>query len=149
MSGSSEDSEEDEAGRNRGVQNTQEDNGWDHERKADLLVQFVAKGSKGGCSVVLVSSVGVDDGTDKREENNFSNGDGPQSLGEVARVLHFSDERRQGDLSDECVTDVHECRHSGDKGGASLRDCKHARLSKLGVPSRVILDTGEDGGQDD
>lgn len=147
--GSSKDSEEDKASRHRGVEHAQENDGWDHERETNFLVYFIAQRSEGGCGVVLSTRVGVDDSTDEREKNDFGDGNSPESFGEISRVLHFSNERGQSDLSNKCVADVHECGHSSNESGTFLWNCKHERLSILGISSRMGLDTREDGGQED
>ena len=155
------DTEEDETGRDGGVQDAKEDEGGNHEREGNLLVQGLER-AKGGGGHVLVADVGVDDSTDNAEEENLSNGARPQSLGELAGILHLGNEARKRDLSNECVADVHKGVQGGDKGSASNGDGSHNRLATDGcgavscgvgragiVTSRVRLDTGEDSGQED
>ena len=56
-----EDTEEDEAGGDRGVKDAEEDQSRYHERERDFLVHIVTERSKGGRSIVLCASVCVDD----------------------------------------------------------------------------------------
>lgn len=54
-----EQTEEDEACRDRGVQNTKEDQGRNHEGKADFFVDVVTEGIEGWGSVVLSAGIAV------------------------------------------------------------------------------------------
>lgn len=56
-----EDAKEDEAGRDGGIEDAEEDEGRDHEGERDFLVELVAKRSKCRCGVVLCAGVHVDD----------------------------------------------------------------------------------------
>lgn len=74
--------EEDQSGGYRGVKNAEEDQGRDHEREGDLLVERLER-SKCRCSHVLSANKGVYDGADKAEDDYLSNCAQPESLGEV------------------------------------------------------------------
>lgn len=76
------DAEEDEARRDRGVEDAQEDEGWDHEGERDLLVQRL-EGAESWGGHVLVASVSIHDGAHKAEDDDLGNSAGPQGLGEV------------------------------------------------------------------
>jgi len=144
-----EEAEEDEACRYRGVENTKEDDGRNHEGKGNLLVHFVLDGTERWRRHVLSTGVGVDNTADAAEDDNLSNGDCPEGLGEVLGVLHLGNEARQGNLSDEGVADVHESAHASHKCGASHGHRQNLGLTELRVACRVISDSREDGGQDD
>ena len=156
-----EDTEEDEARRDRGVQDTEEDEGRNHERERDLLEDLVTERTESGSSVVLVSGVGVDDGTHTAENNDLADGDGPERLGKVPGVLHLGDEAGKGDLADKGIRDVQERVHARDEGNALDGNCCHDRLAPVDpgdwvdevgvwvVPSRVGLDAREDRSQQD
>lgn len=58
--GALEDAEEDEACRDRGIQDAQEDQRGDHEGERNLLVNFVAERVEGWSRVVLCAGVAVD-----------------------------------------------------------------------------------------
>lgn len=68
--------EEDEAGRHRGIQASEEDEGWDHEGEGNLLVEIIQR-SKRRSRDILVASVGVDDASDNGEDDDFGNRAGP------------------------------------------------------------------------
>lgn len=61
VSCSGENAEENEACRDGSVENTQEDNGRNHEGEADLLVCLVAEGSKSGSGIVVGPGICVND----------------------------------------------------------------------------------------
>lgn len=105
MSRVGEDVEKDKAGADGSVQNTQEDQRRNHEGEGNLLVDLIADGAECRRGVVVRTSVGVDDRSDETEDEDFCNCHSPESLGEVFWILHFSDERRDGDLANKRVTD--------------------------------------------
>ena len=156
-----EDTEEDEARRDRSVQDTEEDEGRNHERERHLLEDLVTERTESRGSVVLVSSVGVDDGAHTTENNDLADGDGPECLGKVPGVFHLGDEAGQGDLADEGIRDVQEGVHARDEGHTLDGNCCHDRLAPVDprgwvdevgvwvVPSRVGLDACEDRSQQD
>ena len=106
VSGSLKDSEEDESGGDRRVENTEEDEGWDHERERNFLENFVAQRSKRRGGVVLISSIDVNNSTNATKYDDLCNGHSPQRLGEVLRLTHLSNETWNGDLTNEGVADV-------------------------------------------
>jgi len=128
-----EDVEEHESSGDRRVEDTQEDESWDHEAERDNLVGVVSKRAESRGCVVVGSGVGVCDTTTKRENKDLSNGHSPESLGEVPWFLHLGDERRQSDLTNEGVADVEESVQSIHEGGAFSRDEKELHLSRVGV----------------
>jgi len=130
--------EEDEARRDRGVQDTEEDERRNHEREGDFLVNRLQR-AKSWCSHVLVTDIRVDYGADNAEDNDFGDGARPESFGEIAamkelgnhlteaddpgeedkpRILHLSDEAGEGDLPDKGITDVQESIESENECGA-------------------------------
>ncbi|KAB8754776.1 hypothetical protein FH972_026564 [Carpinus fangiana] len=149
VAGAGEQVEEDEACGDASVQHAKEDHSRQHEAEADVLVGAVADGGKRRREHVVGAHVGVGDGAADGKDKDFGNGDGPQGLGEVARLLHLGDERGQRDLADEGVADVEEGAHAGDKGGRGRRDGPHLDGLALDVVGRVVLDAGEDGRQQD
>jgi len=160
VAGTLEEPEKDETGWDGGIEDTKENQCRNHEREGNLFKQFVAQRSKGGSRVVLCSGISVNDGAHQAEENDFRNGNGPKSLGEVIGVLHLSDEARNGDLADEGVANVQECAHTTDEGGACSCDDEDSRLTDhthfwtFGdtyasvVIVRVLLDPSKDGRQE-
>lgn len=54
-----EQAEKDKSGRDRGVENTKEDQGRNHEGEADFFVDVVSEGVKGRSSVVLGAGIAV------------------------------------------------------------------------------------------
>lgn len=145
--------EEEETRGDGGVEDTQEDDGRDHEAEADFEIDFVAKGAESRRHVVLVSSVDVDDAADEREDDDFGDGNGPKSLGEVLRVLHFGDEGGQRDLTDEGIADVHESVHARNEWGTFSGYNQPSRLAKSRVfaashSTGMVLNASENGGQD-
>ena len=148
VDGSLEDAEEDEAGGDGGVEDAEEDEGGDHEGEGDLLVDLVAEGAEGGGGHVLVAGVDVDDGADDGEDDYLGDGDGPQRLGEVLGLAHLGDEARECDLPDEGVGDVEEGAHGRHEGGAGEGEGGvDWRAQLLGESKRLVLDPGEDGGE--
>jgi hypothetical protein len=153
--------EEDESCRDRGVEDAEEDQGRDHERERDLLVELVAKRAERRGGIILVASVGVDDPTNTGEDDDLRDRHGPERLGKVPGVFHLGDEAGQGDLPNERVRDVQESVHGGDKGHALDGQRSHNRLTpvdaryrvnKVGVwvvASGVVLDPGENCCQQD
>lgn len=141
--------EEDEAGGDGGIQHAEENERRDHEAERDFLVDFVAEGAKGGRDVVVCPCVGVDDGADETEEDDFGDGDGPEGFGELARVAHLGDERGENDLPYEGVADVEEGVHAFYEARAFGGDGEHgwrAEGRPGWVTARVCFDAGEDGG---
>ena len=110
-----EDPEEDEAGRQRGVEDTQEDQSWNHEREWHLLVHLVAKRSKSGRCIILCPGVDVHNGCGHGEYDDLANGDGPERLGKVLWFLHLSYETGYSDLTDKGVADIQKGIHSIDE----------------------------------
>lgn len=148
MDGALEDAEEDEAGGDGGVEDAEEDEGGDHEGEGHLLVDLVAEGAEGGGGHVLVAGVDVDDGADDGEDDDLGDGDGPQRLGEVLGLAHLGDEAGERDLPDEGVGDVEEGAHGGHEGGAGEGERSvDWRAQLLGESKRLVLDPGEDGGE--
>lgn len=82
--GALEETEEEESGRNAGIQDAEEDESRDHEGEGHLLVDFL-EGPEGGSSHVLVSDEGIDNSSDNAEDDDLANGDSPEGLGEVPR----------------------------------------------------------------
>ena len=117
-----EDAEEDKTGGDGCVQDTQENQGWDHERERNFLVNLVSKGAESWSGVVLSACIAVDDATDQREDDDLGDGDNPESLAEVIWVLHLGDKRRERDLTNERVADVEEGVHACNECGSSSRD---------------------------
>ena len=113
--------EEDEASRYRSVKKAQKDQRRNHEGEGQFLVKIITQGSESGCNVVLGPGVGVDDSGDHAEDNNLADGDSPESLGEIFRVLHLGDEARNRNLSNESVAYVEESIHSANE--SSICDC--------------------------
>lgn len=145
-----EDTEEDEASRHRSVENTQEDQGWNHEGERDLLHDFVAERSKGWGSYILVSRVCVHDGSNDTEDENFGNSDCPESLGEILGIPHLGDETWNGDLANECVGDVQESVHSSHESYTlDWNSCDDGISQLSSVTCWVGLDPSEDCSQKD
>lgn len=117
-----EDAEEDKPGGHGSVKDTQEDQRWDHEGEGDFLVEYVTERSECRSGVVLCTCVDVHDGSNQAEDDDFGNGDGPQSFGKVLGVLHLRDETGNRNLADESVADVEEGVHTRDKRGPSGGD---------------------------
>lgn len=144
--------EEDEARGDGGVQHAEEDERRDHKAEGHFLVHLVAERSKRRCDVVVRPRVRVDDRADEAEQYDFGDGDGPQRLGELARVPHLRDERGQHDLPDEGVADVEKGVHASDERRAFSGDGEDLRGTE-GRPGRVAarvrLDTSEDCSQQD
>lgn len=82
VTGVLEDAEEYEASRHGGVQDSEEEQGGDHERERHLLVNWLQR-SEGRGGHVLVSGVGVYDSADNGEDEDLGNCACPKSLGEV------------------------------------------------------------------
>lgn len=112
VSGSFEDPEEDESCRDRGIQNSQEDQSWDHKAERNLFIDIIPKRAKSWGSHVLVPSEGINDGPNAAEDDNFSNCDNPESLWKVSWVLHLRNEAGKSNLANECVADVEKSTHS-------------------------------------
>ena len=129
MASALEDAEEDEAGGDGSVENTQEDQGRNHERKGNLLVQLIAQRTESGSGVVLRSGISVDNSTDQAEDNDFRNCNRPKSFREVFGVLHLSDEAGKGDLANEGIANVQIGTHTTDKSGASARNHENNRFA--------------------
>lgn len=53
------------------------------------------------------------------------------------RILHLGNETWQGDLSDECVADVEESIHAGNKGGSRRWDKEYNRIPAH-LPSALV-----------
>lgn len=139
-----EDVEEDKARGDRGVQNTQEDQGRDHEAEGYNLVGMVAERAKGWGGVVVEASVAVDNATADGEDQDLADSNSPQSLREVPRLFHLSNEAGQGDLADKSIADVEESVHAINKG--SRAGCKSVDLdwASIGISCGVVLDGCED-----
>lgn len=149
MTRSSKDAEEDEACRDGGVEYAQEDNGGYHEGKCNLLVDFVLQTSKRGRCHVLSAGVSIYNATDQAEHDDFANGDRPERLGEILGVLHLSDEARKRNLSDERIADVHECAHAKYKGKIRRGRSVYLRFAQARISCGLLLDSREDGCEDD
>ncbi len=161
MAGTLKDPEEDKTGRDGGVEDTQEDQCRDHERKGNFLKQFITQRSKGRSRVVLCSGISVNDRAHQAEENDFCDGDGPEGLGEVIRVFHLSDEAGNSDLADEGITDVQERAHTTDESGARSGNdedswlTNHAHFWSFSdtyasvIIVRMLLNPGKDSRQQD
>ncbi|KAG9796119.1 hypothetical protein KCU88_g5, partial [Aureobasidium melanogenum] len=133
-------SEEDKSSRDRGIQDAEEDQGRHHEREGHLLVNVVAERSKRRCSVVLCSSVAVDwceETVSMCPVVPVFNGNKPNGLAEIIRVLHLGDEAGKSDLANECVTDVQEGVHAGNERGAGQRNGQDQRLAPDLLARRV------------
>ena len=68
--------EEDEASRDRGVQDTQEDDRRDHEGEGNVLVRILER-TECWSRHVLVTGVGIDDGPNDAEQDDLRDGAGP------------------------------------------------------------------------
>ncbi|KFZ24612.1 hypothetical protein V502_00910 [Pseudogymnoascus sp. VKM F-4520 (FW-2644)] len=113
-----EDTEEDEARGDDGVEHAEEDQGWDHKGEGYFLVDLVVERSQGGGRHGLVAREDVDDGSDDGQDCHLDDGDGSQCLEEVLGIVRLSNEARQRDLLDEGVRDVEEGAHGCHEGGA-------------------------------
>lgn len=122
VSSAREDVEEHEASAHGGVENSKKDERGDHEAEANDLKSAVGKGTKGWRSDIVCADVGVGDGSTYGEDEDFGNGDGPKSFGEVPGFFHLSNEGRKGDLANECVANVEESAHSHHKCRVLLRN---------------------------
>lgn len=151
VASSLEQTEVDEPSRDGGIQDTQEDQGRNHEGERHLLEHLVADGTECRGSHILVTRVVVNDSTDNAEDEDLGNGTGPERLREVAGILHLGDETGQGDLADEGVADVKESVETHDEGGSGHGDGGDDGFAELHrvIPGRVVHDAGEDGGQED
>lgn len=149
MSGAVEDGVEDESGRDTGVQDTEEDDRRDHEAEADLLVELVADAAECRASHVVATHVGVRDTADDRKDQDLSNGDSPEGLGEVEWLLHLGDKRGDGDLANEGVADIEEGVHASNECSACRREGRNDALSMLGVVRWRVFYRGEYGGKKD
>ena len=159
MASSLEDAEEDETGRDGGVEDTEENQRRDHEQEGDLLVQIVAERAERGCGVVLRAGVGIDDCANKTKDEDLGNGDDPQTFPELVRVLHFCDKAWECNLSNERVANVEEGVHPSDEGGPCYwhgKDRRRTTLFDTGlvdvvgvrvVVSRVCFDARKDCGE--
>lgn len=128
------DAEEDEASRDRSIQASQENQGWNHEGEGGLLVNIIQR-SKSGSSHVLVASVGVDDSANNGKDDDFANGAGPERLGkfpayDVISILcferkyiksfspgisHLSNETGECNLADKGIADIQKGAHGVDE----------------------------------
>ena len=143
-----EEAEKDEARGYGSVKHAEEDDGRDHEREGHLQVDLVSDGAECGSGHILCAGVCIHDAADKTENDDFSDRDGPESLGEVFGLLHLGDEAGKRNLANEGVADVHKGTHSRNKSGTCRRNGQDDRLnwSFLGwVALRVVHDTAEDG----
>ena len=61
------------------------------------------------------------DASDQAKKNNLGDGDDPQALAEIIRILHLSNEAGQGNLADEGIADVKEGRQAINEGCAGGR----------------------------
>lgn len=138
--------EENETRRHGSVEHPQEDDGRNHERECDFLVDFIRQGTKGGCSRVL-TRVNIDDGAHNAEDNDLGDGHGGDGLPKVPWFLHLRDEAGQGDLSDERVTDIQERTHTLDERRSLGRDNQPIDPSVRLIAGRMTFDAGEDGRQ--
>ena len=84
MSGVVEDTEEGPASGNGGVQASQEDEGGNHEREGNFLVQRIQR-TKSRRSNIL-ASVDIHDSTNDAEDDDFGNCASPQRLGEFTVI---------------------------------------------------------------
>lgn len=91
----------------------------------------------------------VDYGSDDGEYDDFGDCDGPQRFWKIGGISHLSDERWECDLADECVADVEESRHALDEGCSLHRKSRDDWVAQeLRIALWVLLDAGEDGGED-
>ena len=149
MARASEHAEEDEACRHRGVQNAEENDGWNHKSECDLLVHLVRDRAECGCRHVLCTGVRVYNATNAAEDNDLSNGDAPESLGEILGSLHLCNEAGKCNLPNECVANVHECVHTSNKGSTRGHNGVDFKLAHFGVTRGLLTDSREDGCQQD
>lgn len=110
--GAFEDAEEDESRTDTGVQHTEEDQRGNHQAEADLQVDSVAQGAECWSSVVLRTSVPVNDATNERENDNLSDSDNRHGLAEIVWVLHLGDERGKSNLANEGIRNVEKRVHA-------------------------------------
>lgn len=78
-----EQTEEDEAAGDRGIQAAEEDERGYHEGKRNLLVQVLQRAKSRG-SHVVVANKDVHDSANNTKDNDFGNGASPQRLGKLA-----------------------------------------------------------------
>ena len=65
-------------------------------------------------------------------------------------IAHFSNETREGNLTNKSITDVEKGSHSLHKGGATKRDCRHDGLAQFrAVTRRLALDDRKGGSKND
>lgn len=130
VAGALENAEEDETGRDGGIEDTKEDERRDHERECDLFVVILQRSKGRGC-VILCSGISVYDRTHQTENDDLGNGDGPQGLWKIFGVLHLRNEAGDGDLANERIADVQESIHTGHKSGTGSRDDEHDWVADL------------------
>lgn len=141
-----EDVEKDKSGRHRRIEHAQEDESGDHEAEADKLVGVIPKRAKGRRDVVLCTCVGVRDGATDGEDEDFADSDCPEGLWKVLWFLHLGNERGNGDLSDESVTDVKEGIHARNESRPCEWYGKNLGFNRTSVrvASRVVFDSRKD-----
>ena len=139
--------EEDEASGDGCIEHTQEDQRRNHEAERNLEEGLVTERAECGSGVVVRACISVDDAADEREKNDFADGHSPERLREILRFLHFRDEGRDGDLTDERVTDIQKRIHATDEGSSSDWDNVDRWFSEMGpgfrwcYAARMVFDS--------
>ena len=152
--------EEDEASGYRSVKDAQEDQGRDHEGKRHFFEYFISQRPESRGDVVLGPCICVNDCCNHAEDDYFADRNSPERLRKILGVLHFSNEARDGDLSNESVADVQKRVHPTHEACVCNRYNQHEGLaseqSSLSATRRIVslspmfpLDTGKDSGQED
>lgn len=138
-----------QTGRNRCVQDAQEDECRDHERESDLLVDRLQR-SKGWGSHVLGAHERVHNGADEAKDDNFANGAQPKRLWKITRLFHLRDEGGQRDLPNKSIADVEKGTQTRDKCRAGEGHGEHLGGTVCcAVACWVRLNAGKDDGEED
>lgn len=129
-----EDLQEQELGRDVGVERTQEDDGGQGKGEGNFLVVANQRAKRWG-GHVLVTHVDVDDGTGQGKHYELGQSHNIQRLLEIPGFLHLVNERWVRDLAHKSVDNVQERNHAVDIQRALQGDV---------VPrAAFVLDTGE------
>ena len=136
-----------------GVDDADDNGGYDDEREAALLVGRDAQAAKGRRRGVL-AEVPEPDGRGHDEQKGGDGGQHGERLGEVLRLLHLGDEGGEEDLGHPEEGDVQNRVHARHPGGAGEGegvgpDGAVGRVVAAVSVQRSVLDSGEDEEEED
>lgn len=154
--------EEDKSRTNTRIQNPQKDEGRNHKREGNLLVDIISQRTKCWRGIILIPSKRIHNSTHTPENYNLRDRHGPECFRKILGVAHLGDERWERDLSNEGVAYIQKGTHARDEGGSGEGDGGHDWFSTpMGsgfwiyvvwvcvIIRWVIFDSSEDGGEQD